>query len=698
MNIKNVNFTSKLSLAIGVPVALMFVFGVVAYFNINKMLDSSKWVEHTHTVLEEANTVLASAVDMETGMRGFLLAGKEEFLDPYKGGENTVYSTITQLKRTVSDNPGQVTRLGEVESVLQEWQANVTEPTIAFRREIGDAKTMNDMADLVGEARGKQYFDKFRGLVAAFIAEEQQLLAQREAQGVDNIAWITHTYQAIIMGQDLLAQAVDMETGMRGYLLAGKEEFLEPYNSGSTAFFSQAADIRSKVSDNPRQVERIAQAEATIREWQTQVVEPTIALRREIGDAPTMDDMADLVGEARGKQYFDKFRGLIADFSDEEKGLLVVRNEEAKSAADATIFTIILFSVIGLVASGALGFIIVRATVGPLNSGVGFADRLRQGDLSADIDIEQKDEVGRLCQSLNAMVAKLREMFSEVQESSSRVASGSEELASASQALAENANTQASSVEQISASMEQMTSSISQNTNNAKQTESIARQAATDAKDSNAAVAEAMTAMTNIAEKISIIEEIARQTNLLALNAAIEAARAGEHGKGFAVVAAEVRKLAERSGSAAAEISELSVTSVDVAERASEMLTKLAPDIQKTAELVQEISASSSEQDSGAQQVNAAIGHLDSLIQQIASAAEELASTSQELSAQGNHMQQIMSFFDLGGGAGASRATYAPQAVARPAAVKALPGASAQPQRAVDDDIFDDSDAEFEKF
>ena len=148
-----------------------------------------------------------------------------------------------------------------------------------------------------------------------------------------------------------------------------------------------------------------------------------------------------------------------------------------------------------------------------------------------------------------------------------------------------------------------MSSNIQQNADNSQQTEKISLKAANDADEGGKAVIEAVSAMKEIATKISIIEEIARQTNLLALNAAIEAARAGEHGKGFAVVAAEVRKLAERSQSAAGEISELSATSVDVAEKAGEMLTKLVPDIQKTSELVQEISASSAEQNSGASQI-----------------------------------------------------------------------------------------------
>jgi methyl-accepting chemotaxis protein len=197
--------------------------------------------------------------------------------------------------------------------------------------------------------------------------------------------------------------------------------------------------------------------------------------------------------------------------------------------------------------------------------------------------------------------------------------------------------------------VEEMNATIRQNADNSLQTEKIAQKSANDALESGKAVSDAVIAMKQIAEKISIVGEIARQTNLLALNAAIEAARAGEHGRGFAVVASEVRKLAERSQVAAAEIGRLSGTSVEVAERAGGMLAKLVPDIQKTSELVQEISAASKEQAGGADQINSAIQQLNQVVQQNAGAAEEMSSTAEELSAQASQLMEVMGFFKVDG-------------------------------------------------
>jgi len=330
------------------------------------------------------------------------------------------------------------------------------------------------------------------------------------------------------------------------------------------------------------------------------------------------------------------------------------------------------------------------------------ANKISQGELDIDFHEGKKGLVGVYAYMKN-MAEKLGQVVGEVQSGSENVASGSEELSAASETLSQGATEQAASVEEVSSSMEEMTSNIRQNADNAQQTEKIAVQSATDAEKGGGAVNETVKAMKQIAEKISIIEEIARGTNLLALNAAIEAARAGEHGKGFAVVAAEVRKLAERSGEAAAEISELSASSVEVAEQAGEMLVKMVPDIKKTAELVQEIAAASNEQNSGAEQINKAIQQLDQVIQQNASASEEMASTSEELSSQAEQLQATMGFFKIGGnGSSLSSAKHVPVHATPPKKLAqkkaAVSQKEAQSEGLALDMKADAEDADFERF
>jgi methyl-accepting chemotaxis protein len=264
------------------------------------------------------------------------------------------------------------------------------------------------------------------------------------------------------------------------------------------------------------------------------------------------------------------------------------------------------------------------------------------------VTLRERSAQDKLMQALVAMVSGLTRTVSDIRSIAGEVAAASQSISTASVQVSKGASAQAAAAEEASSSMEEMVSNIKQNADNAGQTDKIANKSAKDAQESGKSVLEAVAAMKEIANKISIIEEIARQTNLLALNAAIEAARAGEHGKGFAVVAAEVRKLAERSQKAAGEINQLSSTTLRVSEKSGEMLDKLVPDIQRTAELVQEISAASKEQDTGAEQINKALQQLEQVIQQNASAAEEMASTTEELTGQSEQLVSALSFFQTG--------------------------------------------------
>jgi len=358
---------------------------------------------------------------------------------------------------------------------------------------------------------------------------------------------------------------------------------------------------------------------------------------------------------------------------------------------------------------------VIDAFVAPFNVVVEYVDRISKGDIPEKITDDYKGDFNEVKNNLNMMIENLTHFAIDVQSAADQVASGSEQISSAAQQMSQGATEQSSNVEEISSSMEEMNSAVNQNADNAKETASIAKKASTDGEEGGKAVEETVQAMKSIADKIGIIEEIARQTNMLALNAAIEAARAGEYGKGFAVVAAEIRKLAERSQDAAKEISTVSASSVEIAEKAGKLLGEIVPGIQKTAELVQEISASSAEQARGIDQTTKAIQQLDQVIQQSASATEEMASTSEELAGQAEQLRETAAFFKVSGNrsgnlgqlktgravARAGKALNKAASHARPAAGQIVKTAAAfvdKKTKGISLNMNDATDAQFERY
>ncbi|MDY7228297.1 HAMP domain-containing methyl-accepting chemotaxis protein [Hyalangium rubrum] len=301
---------------------------------------------------------------------------------------------------------------------------------------------------------------------------------------------------------------------------------------------------------------------------------------------------------------------------------------------------------VGSVLLGAvLCFVVARSITAPLAAAVKVADRIAEGDLTVSIEATTGDEAGRLLAAMKRMVQRLEQTLRDVREGARALAAAAAQVSSSSQSLSQGTSEQASSMEETTASLEEMSATIQENGNHSRQMAQMALKGASEAADSGKAVTETVEAMSAIAERVTIIEEIAYQTNLLALNAAIEAARAGEHGRGFAVVATEVRKLAERAQGAAREIGTMAAQSVKVAERSGSLLGELVPSIHKTAQLVQEVVSASTEQASGVNQMNRAMIQMDQVTQRNASAAEELASTAEEMSAQAEALQVLVSVF-----------------------------------------------------
>jgi methyl-accepting chemotaxis protein len=344
----------------------------------------------------------------------------------------------------------------------------------------------------------------------------------------------------------------------------------------------------------------------------------------------------------------------------------------------------LLVSVATLIACALVSVLLIRNITRALRRAVAVAQRLAEGDTSLKVAADSADEVGVLLGSMasvvhstdamagaaarvaagdltvavqprsprdvlgNAlaqMVQRLSQVIGEVKNGAGTLTAASTQVSATAQTLSQGTSQQAAAAEETSSSLAQISASIEKSADSSRQTGDAAIRGARDAEDGGRAVAETVTAMRAIAERIAIVEEIAHQTNLLALNAAIEAARAGEHGRGFAVVAAEVRKLAERSRTAAQDIGTLAASSVSVAERSGRLLSDLVPAIHRTAGLVREVAAASREQAAGVSQINRALSGVDEVTQRTAAAAEQLASTAEEMAGQAASLQQAVEFF-----------------------------------------------------
>ena len=364
-------------------------------------------VHHDTRVLTNAQELTGLMVDMETGLRGYLVTGQTAYLDPYFSGRVRFEEVMAEEQKLTSDEPEAVAILNEIHELEQEWLTGYAEPAIALREEVeAGAVAQANFAEISARTVGKEKFDAIRGILGGITAK---FAAADSLEGQFLMEAIT-------------LDLVNMETGQRGFLLTGEDASLEPFIQGQAKLTEDVAKLKNidlaAVGISSSEIDGIQLA---VTDWKEAAAQPEIDARIEVRSFPKdMSNIIDLVNSGLGKQTMDVIRADLVEFLETEVALNEGRAADVESQASSAKTMGIVIASVSIAIMMIIGFFLSRSIVSGVNVVAGALQKISLGDVSAEANIKSKDEIGDMARSYGEM----REYLVESAEVASAIGEG----------------------------------------------------------------------------------------------------------------------------------------------------------------------------------------------------------------------------------------------------------------------------------
>lgn len=583
MRFGNLKLGTRITLGNGLILLLMIFMAIVVRQNLSLLLFTADGARDSQKIIANGWELVGDVVRMESDMRGFLIEGDDRFLEPFHNGKKSFQQRITTIETMVQGNEKTLERLEMINKLVFQWIETVADAQIRKRKEVNAGKkVVENFKKLQSRTVGREIFNKIRDRVKIL---DKHMIKRKDTDGKE---YLDHLFLAL----------VNMETGQRGFLLNGQSESLGPYRQGYKAFQKEMKRLKRKVRKHRDASGELTAVRKLVERWIREAAMPEINARKEMNNIKaTMDDLAIMIANGKGKVIMEQIQSEITAFIDEEKKLAAIRDQAANDAALESKFVIDLGTGIAVLLGMLISFLISHSITKQVKEVVKISGELADGNLRERLPLYGNNEISQMSRQFNHFIDNLLHIIQDIAGTAASLLNFSEELATIANQLSHesksmtdkssgvmgtteqvsdsinmmaaaveemsvNASSVSSSAEQMSANMsavaesvEEMSRSIGEIANNAQEGAKVSGQAMTLSQGATETMNSLGDTAKDIGEVTDVIKRIAEQTNLLALNATIEAASAGEAGKGFAVVAHEIKELANQSSQAAEDIS-----------------------------------------------------------------------------------------------------------------------------------------------